>query len=388
MADFTIKDLDALLSMRRGGLQAISTAQENRQKAQVKSIEALNEVISGVHDIHSLNYAGSVIDVVSPSLAGNPEAQIKLIEVENEHNDLSSDLHNYEHYLGKAAEKVNAIKEYTDTDWQKLSVENIQDDLLMINNFLDSAAEEPLNRKTEDVQGKPSTFKGNSFVGNTYSGGMRDIEVINRVQDYQKNLTAAAYALEENGFIDSHELFAVISGNKKALVERKKERMDEASKSMDSLRTSINTIESFKKRIISKIAGENMDDKDYNKIVIQEMTTDILLAQSHVDAMKKIESGEDFDPLSAEAWAAKNKVDWQGMSPNQIISIFSGEQDVLRILHDKEHMKYYKWGASEYVSGTNVEKRSQENLMMEAQKVYPDKTIKEIRELLGLSVPK
>ena len=371
MADFTIKDLDALLSMRRGGLQAISTAQENRQTAQVKSIEALNKVISGVHDIHSLNYAGSVIDVVSPSLAGNPEAQIKLIEVENEHNDLSSDLHNY-----------------TDTDWQKLSVENIQDDLLMINNFLDSAAEEPLNRKTEDVQGKPSTFKGNSFVGNTYSGGMRDIEVINRVQDYQKNLTAAAYALEENGFIDSHELFAVISGNKKALVERKKERMDEASKSMDSLRTSINTIESFKKRIISKIAGENMDDKDYNKIVIQEMTTDILLAQSHVDAMKKIESGQDFDPLSAEAWAAKNKVDWQGMSPNQIISIFSGEQDVLRILHDKEHMKYYKWGASEYVSGTNVEKRSQENLMMEAQKVYPDKTIKEIRELLGLSVPK
>ena len=81
MADFTIKDLDALLSMRRGGLQAISTAQENRQKAQVKSIEALNEVISGVHDIHSLNYAGSVIDVVSPSLAGNPESQIKLIEV-------------------------------------------------------------------------------------------------------------------------------------------------------------------------------------------------------------------------------------------------------------------------------------------------------------------
>ena len=252
MADFTMKDLDTLLSLRSSGLEGIAKAQKNRQEQQVTTIKALNNVIKESVTPDAIEYNNVLLESSKPLVTNNPQAFMEYIEAGNKQQEITQDAQNYYGYIDESRKMLAKTQGMLDEDkvdyFDNLTIDDIRREIDFVDNMEAVIYDNPFE----------TTKKEKQFVGHYSKGGMTDIEIIKKTQGYRDELQASLFAMNSEGSIGDHEMPFVLGGDEKGLKTLAKDNIKDGKSNMNRYESSMNSIRSYKKSLYNMMAKEDI----------------------------------------------------------------------------------------------------------------------------------
>ena len=362
-------NLDTLLSViekrnerKQANQEASYKAKQDASKSLNSGLPRLLEKVKNTITTDGSSINDAVIDTLTPQVRGNPEAQLQLIEIDSQNEQNKYDLGNYK---GQIENAYNFIKGFepdslefddpttqssvvmtdpskiADYKWKNMTVQDIKDFELFSDGFFSTMYEDPFAEQP----------KANKFVNSYAHGGMRDMDIINKMEAIKKEFETAAFAMLENGIIDQHELMYIKTGNKSALDTAQKKNMNDSKSAAESIISSMNSIKSYQKTMLNTIGKENWNTGEFD---ISDWST---IEEGTRRNIAKVHMAKDPDVYSDEQHAVDDFASkLMGMSYADVYELWDSEIAFLKLALEKEQNKYYKWGGTELTVGGSSDK--------------------------------
>ena len=175
-----------------------------RTPQRITNLADLTHYIDSSNQIEHLNVADNNLNSIS-SMIQNPGDAIVLAGVKQDINNKRIEINNYKEYLNVASQMATNFENYRVDDYKNMTLEDINKELRRIRDF-NSYIYEDLEKK-----------EFNKFVGHHSSGGRNDKQIINRINEYEKSLMTTIEALYNDGVVQDHEVFFILTGNEEGL---------------------------------------------------------------------------------------------------------------------------------------------------------------------------
>ena len=355
-----------------GGQSSLDTSldiekiQEKRTKRKVDTVDALLDQINNAFTEEQLLYSGKNLPVLETLVGDNPEALIKLQTTSNTLQNNANDFLSYKsqiNYMSGLRDSVVEVKDengnlssapagwinHTEDDMSKYSLDYVQSELRAIENFRSTLYKDPVNKKD------PLPFIGH------YSpdGKITDIALINDVEKREQVLLAAVAAMAENGIIDKHEMYYVVTGDKAGLDARRIEVLKDTRVMIKSNLSSKNAIKKYKKQLLNTIAKENLKG-DELFAGLEGVNMESLYQSYNIDMENPYFEGMDMDTYIQE----KN-LQYSEMSINDVLKQWDSELHAYQLSLDFELDKFLKWSGTEYMADTDKKERAERRGLLE-----------------------
>jgi hypothetical protein len=347
----------------------IEKIQEKRTKRKVDTVDALIDQIGKIGNLNQLSYSASNIPSLQNLVKGNPEAELKLqsatFDIQNKSNEFLAYKSQMD-YMANSRESAPIIREdpvtqtsesvpggwanHTDIDISKYTIDYVQNELRDIENFRSTLYKDPVR-----LEGNRWSKKDpNKFIGSyNPEGGLTDVALINDVEKRERVLLAAAAAMEENGIIDKHEMFWVVTGDKAGLDERRKERLEDITANIKSNLSSMNAIRGYRKQLLNAIGKGDLTGGDpFADIDIGDMGS--LLQAFGID-----KNNPYYKDMDDETYLQEKINQYKDMDINDVISSWDDELMAYQMQLDFELDRYLKWAGVEYMADTDKRKREE-----------------------------
>lgn len=310
-----------------------STKLKNKKTNQENLVTGYGDAIDGATSLNQLTTLISAQPFVNKNIQDNPEQQFQKIAKDNQLNNKISDVQNYQLYVDNAYSMLPNFNEVLSSDENKkkftdtLTLSKIQEELSKINNFKDAKSIFNPNGKLRFV----SQPKGLSPKA--------DFAIDNDIDNYKSVLETALVAIRSEGTINDDEMFFVLTGDKKALESRITDVKNNVTSNIKNHNSSINAIEKFKKTLAQTQAKQQLKGSDTFDLNVA-MTSNALIADM-TDIYGTTE--EDINEVIASDISSMD-----GMTYNEIFTMYDEEARGYAGLIELEKAKYYRWTGDNY----------------------------------------
>ena len=250
---------------------------------------------------------------------------------DTEGKELTSGIRNWE----------NNFDRFTDDVVQNWTYEKIADEL----NFLDDFDMLTI--------GKEGIMDKSEFLGKYSPGGITDLQLIDRMGDYRKQLEAALFADATNNKIEDHELYGVFTGNKGKLEADRTSNMESATKNINKYDRAMGSIKKTRNSLKNKIATSTAKEIEGAKAIgIFPQVMDIETLNNMEQTAKELfdidnKGFEDFKDYKEDYLLEKGKID-----PRDFLRDLEDEIEYYEGLREQEKTRYKKWVGQGYKKST------------------------------------
>jgi hypothetical protein len=317
----------------------------NKQPSRITNLADLTSYIDNSNTVESLNVADNSITSLS-NMIQNP---MDIIAISGAKQDISNkriELDNYKTFLDEASNMAANFENYRVDDYKNMSIEDINIELRKIRDF-NSYVYKDLEKK-----------EFNNFVGNHSSGGKNDKQIINRINEYEKSLTATVEALYNDGVVQDHEVFFILTGDKEGLDAAKTSNVERISNNIKSKVKSINSVKSYMKQLINTMAKE--DIKGNEEFQNFTFTNDSIELVKESAKLATITDGSRFEGMDIDDVIEQKSAEMINMTWSEVLDVYQNEIKMYESGLDKENTEYYKWTGKDFMVADFVGKDRKE----------------------------
>jgi hypothetical protein len=262
------------------------------------------------------------------------------------------------------------FENYRVDDYKNMSIEDINIELRKIRDF-NSYVYKDLEKK-----------EFNNFVGNHSSGGKNDKQIINRINEYEKSLTATVEALYNDGVVQDHEVFFILTGDKEGLDAAKTSNVERISNNIKSKVKSINSVKSYMKQLINTMAKE--DIKGNEEFQNFTFTNDSIELVKESAKLATITDGSRFEGMDIDDVIEQKSAEMINMTWSEVLDVYQNEIKMYESGLDKENTEYYKWTGKDFMVADFVgkdRKEAADNEISKALESYYEDLSPELKAL-------
>ena len=290
-------------------------------------------------------------------IKNNPDAFINKRASDAKLNEKASDYMNYKATIDSAYDKYQYAKNLTNEQIQGWTLKDIMNELDYVENFESLMYEDPIDKKDPVKFAGHYTSKGLPAEGKEPNPLMRDTAIINEMigdKGYKAVLNTALMALRTGNVIDDEELFYVLTGNKEGLKNKVTEIKEVTGGNIKSYRSSMNSIKKYRKQLDVAVAKKGI--KGDQEFGLANIPMDAILAEYNIDKDSEWFQDESGEPLSFDDYKEEKMAEYADMTIQQVLDMWTKEEESLKYLMEEELYKYYKWVGEEYIEKGAVER--------------------------------
>ena len=373
MAYQTLDDLDSIINLlnsmsRNQQFQksfqdredsAIQKQKEKQKERIDNSLTNIDSLINELPDTNSLLYMQNNLYANESSYSQYPDTRIKAATTNQKIQNKLQERRVYENIINQAKDKYIGIydKDGTQTtsgirDWES-NFDKFTDDV--VENWTYDKIADELNFLDDFemlVTGKEGVIDKSQFIGKYNPGGVTDLQLIDRMGDYRKQLEAALFADATNARIEDHELYGVFTGDKEKLENDRTSNMESANDNIDKYDRAMGSIKKSRNNLKSKLAGYTAKDlkqaEESGGLQITYAAADVKTLNALTDIAKsefEIDNKgfENFEDYKEDYFLEKGQVDIR-----DFLRDLEAEIELYEGLKQKEKIRYKKWSGNEY----------------------------------------
>tara|TARA_Y100000310_G_scaffold341998_1_gene443257 strand:+ start:2565 stop:3758 length:1194 start_codon:yes stop_codon:yes gene_type:complete len=326
----------------------IEKIEEKKTKRLTGELDQLTKLIDAQTSVPGLIKSSQILNSLKENAyrEGNPESILQAMVTEQQIIDSGVKLHEYQakmdnidsRYMGYEDSDGNYVKGWKDQkqqDIQDWTVDYIAGEKRYLNHAFTALYKDPIAEKKEY----------HKWVGRyTPSGSQGDLMLIGDMERRNQVLDAATEAMLNDGIIDEQEARLVYMGAVDKIKDLHTKNIQTSEARIKSLTSSINSIESYKKRLaLAIVQGELRGDS--------LMPINMAMTVTEQDLYDKWNRDQD-NPLYAglffQDYEKTKRAEWSNMTIDQVMESWTKEQDGLRGELSYELDRFYKWQGSEY----------------------------------------
>tara|TARA_R100000808_G_scaffold7970_1_gene22831 strand:+ start:1437 stop:2543 length:1107 start_codon:yes stop_codon:yes gene_type:complete len=341
----TISGLLAILNAQNNRQQRIAIQQEKEKNdKQINITNSFDELIDNISTPQDIQGAIQVSNSLNPIIKDNPEAIINKLGSDSKLNTTTSDYMNYKQQIDNAYDKYNYVKSLETKDIESWTLKDIMNEQDFVDDFLSSMYEDPIDMKT------PVRFAGHYIskgIKSKNDSPLKDISIINEMKDYKDIINTAISALTTGNIITEEEAFYVLAGEKQKLLDRMKEVKANTKNNVKSYRSSLNSIKKYRKQLDIAIAKQEL--KGSNKFNAANIPMDLILSEYDIDKDSEWFKDKDGNPMDFDNYAEEKLSQYEDMTIQDVLDMWSSEEENLYFSMQEELKKYYHWTGDEMV---------------------------------------
>ena len=357
-------DLLQYISLAQGRNSQQQIAQENKHKKRIDNqLTNIDSLIEQLNDTNSLKNVQNSLFSNESSYNQYPDTRIKFVTTNQKISNRLKGKNIYENIINQA--KNRYIGTY-DEDGKQLTsgIKNWENDF---NKFTDDVVENWTYDKIADelnflddfdylTKGKEGIIEKSKFIGQYNPGGVTDLQLIDRMGDYRKQLEAALFADATNARIEDHELYGVFTGDKEKLENDRTNNMESATKNINKYDRAMGAIKTSRNNLKSKLAGYTAKDlkqeEESGNALGHFAAADVKTLNALTDIAKsefKIDNKgfENFEDYKEDYFLEKGQVDIR-----DFLRELEAEIELYEGLKQKEEIRYKKWTGQGYKKST------------------------------------
>ena len=320
---------------------------QDKEKDMSNSYENLVDNVATPEDIIAARQTSNHLDGL---IKNNPDAFINKQASDATLNEKTSDYLNYKTTIDSGYDKYQYAKNLTNEQIQGWTLKDIMNELDYIENFERLMYEDPISKKDPVKFAGHYLSKGKEVEGKEPNQPMRDISIINELtgdKGYKAVLNTALMALRTGNVIDDEELFYVLTGDKEGLENKVTEIKEVTGGNIKSYRSSMNSIKKYRKQLDVAVAKKGI--KGDQEFGLANIPMDAILAEYNIDKDSEWFQDESGEPLSFDDYKEEKMAEYEDMTVQQVLDMWTKEEENLKYLMDEELYKYYKWVGEEYI---------------------------------------
>ena len=297
----------------------------------ISTLAELNNYIDGTNTLEGLTIAENNINTLG-SVSNNPADAALLMGAQSDVNSKRYLLENYKASLEKAAVMANNFVNYRVEDYRNMSIEDINNNLREIADF-----------ESYVYEGNVEEKKFNKFIGYHNSGGMNDKQIINRMDEYKKTLKTTLEALYNDGIIQDHEVFRVLTGDTEGLENDIKDNSKRITNNIKTKTSSVNAIKNHMKSLVNSLARSDIKSTDsaVGQVIIS--TGDGAALVDEVSKNLITTDGSRFSGMDLSDAITQFGAELSNMTYEQVLQVFNNEIASLEASIEGENNNFRKW---------------------------------------------
>ena len=351
--------IEIINAMNKGNInsQNIAVEQEKlRGNKQIDISKAFNDFVKNVSTEYDIGHARRISNSLDPIIKDNPEAYINKLGSDAQLNETASDYMSYKTMIDSAYDKYQYAKNLSNDEIEKWTLKDIMNEQDYVNDFLSSIYEDPIDMKNPvkfaghyiSKGVKPSGIKkGEVWKLKDAQPALKDISIINEMKQYKDVVNTAIMALRTGNVINDGEMFYVLTGDFEGLQEERERIQKTTGGVIKSYKSSLNSIKKYRKQLDVAVAKRDLKGDD--KFPVFNVPFDVLQSEFEVDKDSEWFQNKDGTSMNFEEYQEEKLAQYEDMTVQDVLDMWTGEEENLIYLLEEELMKYYKWVGSEYM---------------------------------------
>ena len=167
------------------------------------------------------------------------------------------------------------------------------------------------------------------------------------MKQYKDVVNTAIMALRTGNVINDGEMFYVLTGDFEGLQEERERIQKTTGGVIKSYKSSLNSIKKYRKQLDVAVAKRDLKGDD--KFPVFNVPFDVLQSEFEVDKDSEWFQNKDGTSMNFEEYQEEKLAQYEDMTVQDVLDMWTGEEENLIYLLEEELMKYYKWVGSEYM---------------------------------------